>query len=88
MRPSSAPVNVIIGSIGFMWSRVVETRSGSWTLHGHRGQADVAVDLESGDLLEGRETMLEDVRLHPVDYDPEGLVLATDDQLKEQKVRL
>lgn len=48
----------------------------------HRGQTDVAIDLQEGDLLEGREAVLELVRLHPVGHDPEGVILTADGQLK------
>lgn len=55
------------------------------SLHHHRGQTEVTFDLQGGNILEGRETMPEVLRLHPISHNPEGLLLTTDGQLKEQK---
>lgn len=55
------------------------------SLHLYRCQAEVTFDLQVGDLMEGREAMLEVVHLRPIDHNPEGMILTTDGQLKEQK---
>lgn len=60
--------------------------TGPESLHHHRGQADVTFDLQDVNILKGTETMLEAVHLHPVDHNPEELILTTDGQLKEQQL--
>lgn len=70
------------------WNRRI--RTSMWrhwalrSLHHYRCQTDVTFDLKDADLLQGKEAMLEVVHLRPIDHDPEGLILTTDGQLKEE----
>lgn len=59
--------------------------TGPGSLHHHRGQADVAIDLQAGNLFDGSDAMLIGVCLHPVGHNPEGVTLTTDSHLKEKK---
>lgn len=59
--------------------------TGPVSLHNHRCQTDVTIDLQGADLVEVSETMLEGVCLHPIDHNPKGLILTADGQLKEKK---
>lgn len=57
----------------------------SGSSHHHRGQTDVTVNLQDGNLLEGSEAMMEGVCLHPIGHEPEGMILTADGQLKAQE---
>ena len=59
--------------------------TGPGSLHHNRGQIDVTVYLQDGNLLEVSETVLVVVCLHPIDHNPEGVMLTTDGQLKDKK---
>lgn len=54
-------------------------------LHHHRGQTDVTVDLQGGNVLEGSVAMPKGVCLHPIGHNPEGVLLTADSQLKGKK---
>lgn len=55
------------------------------TLHHHRSQSDVTIDLQGGNVLEVREAVVVVLGLHPVYYNPVEALLTTDGQLKEKK---
>lgn len=59
--------------------------TGPGPLHHHRGQSDVTIYLQGGNVLDGSETMLIGVCLHPIDHNPEGLILTADGQLKDKR---
>lgn len=50
-------------------------------LHYHRGQTDVSVNLQGGNVLDRSETMFIGVCLHTIGHNPEGVTLTTDSQL-------
>lgn len=54
--------------------------TGRGSLHHHRSQTDVTIDLQGVDELEVSETMLKGMCLHPIDHNPEGVILTTDDE--------
>lgn len=54
--------------------------TGPGPLHHHRGQSDVTIYLQGGNVLDGSETMLIGVCLHPIGHNPEGLILTADGQ--------
>lgn len=58
---------------------------GPGSLHHHRGQTDVSINLQGVNVLDGSETMPKVVCLHPIDNNPEGVILTTDGQLKGKK---
>lgn len=55
---------------------------GPGSLHHHRGQTDVSINLQGVNVLDGSETMPKVVCLHPIDNNPEGVILTTDGQRK------
>lgn len=65
--------------------KVSRPATGPGSLHHHRCQTDVTVDLQGVNVLKGIETMFKGVCLHPIGHDPEGMTLTTDSQLKDRR---
>lgn len=52
------------------------------SLHSHRGQADVTVDLHGVNVVEGGEAVFIGVSIHPIHHDSVGVILTADGQRK------
>lgn len=57
---------------------MISRPAGPGPLHYHRGQSDVAVDLQACNVFERSETVSVRVCLHPIVHNPEGVIFTTD----------
>ena len=65
---------------------MISRPAGPGPLHYHRGQSDVAVDLQACDVFERSETVSVRVCLHPIVHNPEGVIFTTDGHLKRKVI--